>query len=1151
MAAPPARARADYDYLIKLLLIGDSGVGKSCLLLRFSDGSFTTSFITTIGIDFKIRTIELDGKRIKLQIWDTAGQERFRTITTAYYRGAMGILLVYDVTDESSFNNIRNWIRNIEQHASDNVNKILVGNKADMDESKRAVPKAKGQALADEYGIKFFETSAKTNLNVEEVFFSIGKDIKQRLADTDARAEPQTIRINQSDQGAGTSQATQKSACCGILMNSKTCGSVFLVAFCCLLLQSADSRTDLSEVTALRVIKRSLIDPMRNLSNWEKGDPCNSNWTGITCFERSHEDGHFHVRELQLMRLNLSGELAPEVGQLSYLEILNVMWNNITGRIPSEIGKISSLKLLLLNGNKLTGSLPPELGNLRNLNRLQVDENNITGSVPPAFGNMTSIKHLHLNNNTLTGEIPVELSKLNNLAHLILDNNNLTGSLPQELARLPSLTILQMDNNNFHGSVIPEAYGSFSRLVRLSLRNCGLQGSIPDLSSIKNLSYLDLSWNKLTGSIPESKLSDNMTTIELSYNNLTGSIPQSFSELDSLQLLSLENNSLSGSVPTEIWENKSFEDNKLQVDLRNNNFSDTTGNLRTPDNVTLYLRGNPICKSTSIPIVKQLFEYICGEKKQTSTKSEHTPCNNVSCPYEKVLVSPGICFCAAPLLIDYRLKSRSFFFFTPYIEHQFMEYITTSLQLDTQQLAIDKVVDENKLRLRMNIKLIPKGKTIFNVSEVIRIRGRFTSWTFPRNDFFGPYELLDFPLEGPYADLLAGESGISTVGWGLIVAASIVAATVISVSATLLYVKKRHGNLHALTRKRVSRSISREIEGVKNFSFMELSDATNGFDSSAVIGRGSYGKVYKGILPNKTIVAIKRGEETSLQSEKEFLNEIDLLSRLHHRNLVSLVGYSSDIGEQMLVYEYMPNGNVRDWLSANATETLSFNMRAQVALGSAKGILYLHAEANPPVIHRDIKTSNILLDSQLHAKVADFGLSRLAPNFGEGDCEPAHVSTVVRGTPGYLDPEYFMTRQLTVKSDVYSFGVVLLELLTGMHPFFEGTHIIREVRMAHECGTVQSMADNRMGQSAPDKVMKLAELALRCCEDRPEMRPSMSKVVKDLESICQSVKETDMFSETTTLLYTKTSSSSSSSPVPSSFSGSNLDSGFFESVKPR
>ncbi|VAH65758.1 unnamed protein product [Triticum turgidum subsp. durum] len=191
MAAPPARARADYDYLIKLLLIGDSGVGKSCLLLRFSDGSFTTSFITTIGIDFKIRTIELDGKRIKLQIWDTAGQERFRTITT----------------------DIRNWIRNIEQHASDNVNKILIGNKADMDESKRAVSTAKGQALADEYGIQFFETSAKTNLNVEQVFFSIARDIKQRLAETDSKPEDQTIKINKTE--GSENPESQKSACCG------------------------------------------------------------------------------------------------------------------------------------------------------------------------------------------------------------------------------------------------------------------------------------------------------------------------------------------------------------------------------------------------------------------------------------------------------------------------------------------------------------------------------------------------------------------------------------------------------------------------------------------------------------------------------------------------------------------------------------------------------------------------------------------------------------------------------------------------------------------------------------------------------------------------------------------------------------------------
>ncbi|KAF9288769.1 GTP-binding protein [Linnemannia elongata] len=190
---------ASYDYLIKLLLIGDSGVGKSCLLLRFSDDSFTPSFITTIGIDFKIRTIELDGKRIKLQIWDTAGQERFRTITTVYYRGAMGILLVYDVTDERSFSNIRNWFSNIEQHASEGVNKILIGNKCDMPD-KKVISKDQGQALADEFGIKFLETSAKSNIGVEEAFLSIARDIKKRMIDTQTNQTQNTNTLVVEDR---------------------------------------------------------------------------------------------------------------------------------------------------------------------------------------------------------------------------------------------------------------------------------------------------------------------------------------------------------------------------------------------------------------------------------------------------------------------------------------------------------------------------------------------------------------------------------------------------------------------------------------------------------------------------------------------------------------------------------------------------------------------------------------------------------------------------------------------------------------------------------------------------------------------------------------------------------------------------------------
>nr|XP_061812244.1 ras-related protein Rab-8B-like isoform X1 [Nerophis lumbriciformis] len=181
-----------YDYLFKLLLIGDSGVGKTCLLFRFSEDSFNTTFISTIGIDFKIRTIELDGKRVKLQIWDTAGQERFRTITTAYYRGAMGIMLVYDISNEKSFENIKNWIRNIEEHASSDVEKMVLGNKCDMTD-RRQVSKDRGEKLAIDYGVKFMETSAKTSLNVEEAFYTMGRDILHNLSSKTVSTDNSTV----------------------------------------------------------------------------------------------------------------------------------------------------------------------------------------------------------------------------------------------------------------------------------------------------------------------------------------------------------------------------------------------------------------------------------------------------------------------------------------------------------------------------------------------------------------------------------------------------------------------------------------------------------------------------------------------------------------------------------------------------------------------------------------------------------------------------------------------------------------------------------------------------------------------------------------------------------------------------------------------
>jgi len=199
----------EYDYLFKLLLIGDSGVGKSCLLLRFADDTYTESYISTIGVDFKIRTIELDGKTIKLQIWDTAGQERFRTITSSYYRGAHGIIVVYDVTDQESFNNVKQWLHEIDRYACENVNKLLVGNKNDLT-SKRVVSFDAAKEFADNLDIEFLETSAKNATNVEQAFMTMAAQIKNRMANAPAAgASKGTVAV-----GKGQAVGAQKGGCC-------------------------------------------------------------------------------------------------------------------------------------------------------------------------------------------------------------------------------------------------------------------------------------------------------------------------------------------------------------------------------------------------------------------------------------------------------------------------------------------------------------------------------------------------------------------------------------------------------------------------------------------------------------------------------------------------------------------------------------------------------------------------------------------------------------------------------------------------------------------------------------------------------------------------------------------------------------------------
>ncbi|KAL4271889.1 hypothetical protein GQ457_13G018450 [Hibiscus cannabinus] len=537
-------------------------------------------------------------------------------------------------------------------------------------------------------------------------------------------------------------------------------------------------------------------------------------------------------------------------------------------------------------------------------------------------------------------------------------------------------------------------------------------------------------------------------------------------------------------------------------DLRNNSFSSIQGHLNPPLNVSL---GNPVCNNANLSNASLFCGSESGQLEMiTNLNNSTTNCPIQACPrdnyYEYVLESHMPCFCAAPLRIGYRLKSPSFSYFPPYIQ-PFEVYLTSSLNLSRYQLSIDTYSWERGSHLRIYLKLFPSignnHSSTFNVSEVQRIKRIYMSWTFPGSDLFGPYELLNFTLLGPYADIKfeAETKGISK---------GVLVGVVVGVMLVRL----------------------------------------------SQVEEGGYGKVYKDTLLDKTPIAIKRAEEGSLQGQREFLTEIKLLSRLHHRNLVSLVGYCDEEEEHMLVYEFMPNGTLRDWLS----ESLNFGMRLRIALGSAKGILYLHTEANPPVFHRDIKANNILLDSKLNAKVSDFGLSRLAPALEDEGTVPDHVSTVVRGKTGYLDPEYFLTHKLTDMSYVYSLGVISMEMLTGKRPISHEKNIVREVNNAHQYGMAFSIIDNRIGCYPSECIERFIGLALSCCQDKTENRPSMQDV-RELECILKMTPETEsvsLDSASSNSNYGKLLPSSSASYCSSpSVLGNDLISGIVPSIAPR
>ncbi|GLT52146.1 hypothetical protein SLA2020_255010 [Shorea laevis] len=860
--------------------------------------------------------------------------------------------------------------------------------------------------------------------------------------------------------------------------------------------------------------------------NWSGSDPCGEGWVGIGCTNSrvtSITLGNMGLEgqvfsdipsltELQTLDLSynkgLTGSLPESIGNLKKLTNLNLVGCGFTGPIPDTIGNLQHLAILSLNSNTFEGQIPPSIGNLSNLYWLDLADNRLEGTIPvsdgttPGLDMLVHTKHFHLGNNYLWGEIPEQIfSSTMALVHVSFRGNVLNGPIPSTLGLVKSLQVIRFDDNLLSGSV-PSNLNNLTILQDLYLSNNNLSGSLPSLTGMSNLNTLDLSNNSFSASMIPTWVSSlsSLTTLMMENTQLQGQVPVNLFSLPNLQTVGLKRNQLNGTLAIGMG----FSNQLSLIDLQNNLISEFNGTKGY--NIQIRLASNPICEETGAT------KTYCLVPQSNSTSLYTTPpssCLTATCSSDQV--SSPTCRCAYPytgILIFREI------FFSDLGNSTIYEALQTNLMqfFKSNNFPIDSVSLSNPRMdlsryLLLNLSIFPYGQDSFNRTGVSTIAFIFSSQSYrPPSDLYGPYFFLG-DVYNHFSDPKTSKKSTSGIIIGATVGSALLLISVLA--GVYAFRQKKEAERASLESKsfahwnvKNSSGSIPQLKGARYFSFEELKKYTNNFSEANDIGSGGYAKVYRGTLPSGELVAIKQAQQGSIQGGLEFKTLIELLSRVHHKNAVSLLGFCSERGEQMLIYEYVPNGSLYETLSGKSGIRLDWTKRLKIALGAARGLAYLHELANPSIIHRDIKSTNILLDQRFTAKVADFGLSKPI-----SDSEKGHVTTQVKGTTGYLDPEYYMTQQLTEKSDVYSFGVLLLELVAGRRTIEGGKYIVREVRMTldktKDLYSLHQILDPAIVDVSLKGFEKFVDLAMSCVEELGADRPTMGEVVKEIENIMQ------------------------------------------------